>query len=257
MVKSTMNKNDIFSFLIEKAEKYESPNFLIDDPIKLPHYFSHKKDIEIIGFLTATIAWGNRKSIINSGKNIIKLLHNSPHDFIMNHTPSDLLKVKKFKHRTFNGEDLKYFIKTLKKIYSLNESLEDYIYKQNKNIAEMQSLFHNSFFSYSHKKRIEKHLANPSKGSAAKRLNMFFRWMVRSNKNGVDFGIWKKIKSSQLSCPLDIHSGNVARKLGILKRKQNDQKAVVELDKVLKSIIPGDPVKLDFALFGLGVHENF
>lgn len=252
-----MNKQDIFSFLIEKAEKYESPSFIENDPIKIPHHFSNSKDIEIIGFLVAIIAWGNRKSIINSGKNIIKLLHESPHDFILNHTSKDLITIKDFKHRTFNGNDLIYFIKTLRIIYSKEQTLENYIYQPNKTIAEMQSEFHNKFFLHPHEKRTEKHIANPSKGSAAKRINMFFRWMVRTNKNGVDFGIWKKIKPHELSCPLDIHSGNVARKLGILKRKQNDYKAVIELDNILKSIIPNDPVKLDFALFGLGAYEKF
>tara|TARA_Y100000816_G_C26091752_1_gene577070 strand:+ start:835 stop:1596 length:762 start_codon:yes stop_codon:yes gene_type:complete len=252
-----MNKYDIFSFLIEKAEKYECPSFIKDDPIKLPHQFSNKKDIEIISFLVAIIAWGNRKSIIKSGKNIIKLLENSPHDFILNHSSKELNSLTNFKHRTFNGEDLKYFIERLKIIYLNEKSLENFIYIPNKNISEMQSRFHQKFFIYPHKKRTEKHIANPSKGSAAKRINMFFRWMVRSNKNGVDFGIWNKIKPNQLSCPLDIHSGKVARRLGILKRKQNDHKAVIELDSILKSIMPNDPVKLDFALFGLGIHENF
>ena len=252
-----MNKHDIFSFLTEKAEKYECPSFINNDPIKLPHQFSNKKDIEIIGFLVAIIAWGNRKSIIKSGKNIIKLLEDSPHDFILNHSLKDLKSLINFKHRTFNGQDLTYFVKRLKIIYLNEKSLENFIYIPNKNISEMQSKFHENFFIYPHKKRTEKHIANPSKGSAAKRINMFFRWMVRSNKNGVDFGIWNKIKPNQLSCPLDIHSGKVARRLGILKRKQNDHKAVIELDSILKSIMPNDPVKLDFALFGLGIHENF
>ena len=252
-----MNKYDIFSFLIEKAEKYECPSFIKDDPIKLPHQFSNKKDIEIIGFLVAIIAWGNRKSIIKSGKNIIKLLEDSPYDFILNHSLKDLKSLINFKHRTFNGQDLTYFVKRLKIIYLNEKSLENFIYIPNKNISEMQSKFHENFFIYPHKKRTEKHIANPSKGSAAKRINMFFRWMVRSNKNGVDFGIWNKIKPNQLSCPLDIHSGKVARRLGILERKQNDHKAVIELDSILKSIMPNDPVKLDFALFGLGIHENF
>ncbi len=252
-----MNKHDIFSFLTEKAEKYECASFINDDPIKIPHQFTNKKDIEIIGFLVAIIAWGNRKSIIKSGKNIIKLLEYSPYDFILNHSLKDLKGLINFKHRTFNGQDLTYFIKRLKTIYLNEKSLENFIYIPNKNISEMQSIFHENFFMHQHKKRTEKHIANPSKGSAAKRINMFFRWMVRSNKNGVDFGIWNKIKPNELSCPLDIHSGSVARKLGILKRKQNDHKAVIELDGVLKSIIPYDPVKLDFALFGLGIHENF
>lgn len=252
-----MTKKEIFLFLIEKADFYENPNFIKSDPIQIPHEFSKQEDIEIAGFLTSTIAWGNRKSIINSSKKIAKLLDFSPLDFIVNHSKRDLKPFKHFVHRTFNGNDLVYFIVKLKEIYLKNNTLENYIYLPNKSISEMQNNFHFKFFNSPHEKRIEKHVANPLNGSAAKRLNMFFRWMVRSNKNGVDFGVWKKFNSSDLSCPLDVHSGNVARKLGLLKRKQNDAKAVIELDNVLRKIIPSDPVKLDFALFGLGVHEKF
>ena len=252
-----MTKKEIYSFLVEKADFYENPAFIESDPIQIPHEFTTHEDIEISGFLSSTIAWGNRKAIINSSKKIIQLLEHSPLDFILNHTNNDLIHFQKFVHRTFNGNDLIYFILKLKEIYTENKTLENYIYLPNTSVSEMQSGFHSNFFRSPHKKRIEKHIANPIKGSAAKRINMFFRWMVRSNINGVDFGIWKKIKSSDLSCPLDVHSGNVARRLGLLNRKQNDAKAVVELDSVLKKIMPNDPVKLDFALFGLGVHENF
>ena len=252
-----MNKKDLHSFLIEKADFYENPNFIESDPIQIPHEFDKHQDIEIAGFLTATIAWGNRKSIINSSKKIIQILEYSPLDFVLNHTYKDLKPFENFVHRTFNGNDLMYFLKKLKEIYIKKKTLENYIYLPNTSISEIQSCFHLNFFKSKHDKRIEKHIANPIRGSAAKRINMFFRWMVRSDKNGVDFGIWKKFKSSQLSCPLDIHSGNVARKLGLLNRKQNDAKAVTELDGVLKKIIPSDPAKLDFALFGLGVNEKF
>lgn len=252
-----MTEKEIFLFLIEKADFYENPNFIESDPIQIPHKFSKQEDIEITGFLTATIAWGNRKSIINSSKKIVKLLEFSPLDFIVNHSKNDLKPFNNFVHRTFNGNDLIYFIEKLKEIYLKNNTLENYIYLPNKSISEMQNNFHFKFFQSPHEKRIEKHLAKPLNGSAAKKLNMFFRWMVRSNKNGVDFGIWKKFDTSDLSCPLDVHSGNVARKLGLLKRKQNDAKAVIELDSILRKIIPSDPVKLDFALFGLGAHEKF
>ena len=252
-----MTKKEVYSFLIEKAEFYENPKFIETDPIQIPHEFTKHEDIEIAGFLSATIAWGNRKSIINSSKKIIKLLEYSPLDFILNHSTNDLKPLKKFVHRTFNGDDLIYFLLKLKHIYTEKKTLENYIYMPDSSVSEMQNNFHSNFFNLLHEKRIEKHLANPIKGSAAKRINMFFRWMVRSSKNGVDFGIWKKLKSTDLSCPLDLHSGNVARKIGLLNRKQNDAKAVAELDSVLKEIIPNDPVKLDFALFGLGVHEKF
>ena len=252
-----MNKKEIYSFLIEKADFYENPIFIESDPIQIPHKFNKHEDIEIAGFLTATIAWGNRKSIIKSSNKIIEILEYSPLDFVLNHSKKDLKSIKGFVHRTFNESDLEYFIIKFREIYNDNKTLENYIYKPNISISEMQSVFHKNFFNSSNEKRIEKHVANPIRGSAAKRINMFFRWMVRSNKNGVDFGIWNKIKSHQLSCPLDVHSGNVARKLGLLRRTQNDAKAVYELDKVLRDIIPEDPVKLDFALFGLGVHEKF
>jgi len=252
-----MNKKEIYSFLIEKANFYENPHFIESDPVQIPHEFTKNEDIEIAGFLTATIAWGNRKSIINSSKKIIQILEYSPLDFILNYTYKDLRPFHYFVHRTFSGNDLIYFLKKLREIYTENKTLENYIYLPNTSVSEMQSSFHVNFFKSPHEKRIEKHIADPMRGSAAKRMNMFFRWMVRSNKNGVDFGIWKKFKTSQLSCPLDVHSGNVARKLGLLKRKQNDAKAVMELDGVLNRIIPEDPVKLDFALFGLGVHEKF
>jgi len=252
-----MNNKEIYSFLIEKADFYENPHFIESDPIQIPHEFTKNEDIEIAGFLTATIAWGNRKSIINSSKKIIQILEYSPLDFILNYTHKDLRPFQNFVHRTFNGNDLIYFLKKLREIYTEKKTLENYVYLPNTSVSEMQSSFHVKFFESPHEKRIEKHIANPLRGSAAKRINMFFRWMVRSNKNGVDFGIWKKFKASQLSCPLDVHSGNVARKLGLLKRKQNDAKAVMELDEVLKKITPEDPVKLDFALFGLGVHEKF
>tara|TARA_B100000767_G_C19720981_1_gene517244 strand:- start:700 stop:1461 length:762 start_codon:yes stop_codon:yes gene_type:complete len=252
-----MNKKEIYSFLIEKADFYENPIFIESDPIQIPHKFNKHEDIEIAGFLTATIAWGNRKSIIRSSNKIMEILEYSPLDFVLNHSKKDLKSIKGFVHRTFNESDLEYFIIKFREIYNDNKTLENYIYKPNISISEMQSVFHKNFFNSSNEKRIEKHVANPIRGSAAKRINMFFRWMVRSNKNGVDFGIWNKIKSHQLSCPLDVHSGNVARKLGLLRRTQNDAKAVYELDKVLRDIIPEDPVKLDFALFGLGVHEKF
>ncbi|MBN09160.1 MAG: TIGR02757 family protein [Flavobacteriaceae bacterium] len=252
-----MQKKEIYSFLMEKAELYENPSFINDDPIQIPHMFSKHQDIEISGFLTALISWGNRKSIINSSKKMMDLLDNDPFNFVINHNQNDLKTLNHFVHRTFNGKDLVYFIKTLKFIYTKCDTLEEFIFKENSSISIIQSCFYENFFNFPHDKRTEKHISNPQKGSASKKMNMFFRWMVRSNIQGVDFGIWKKFKVSKLSCPLDVHSGNVARKLGVLKRKQNDAKAVIELDNVLRKINVKDPVKLDFALFGLAIHEKF
>ncbi len=258
MPKTKKIKPELVTFLNEKAAQYENPDFLDTDPIQIPAQFSLKQDIEISGFLVATIAWGNRKSIINNGKKLMSIMGNTPYDFILNHNETDLEDLQ-FVHRTFNNEDLAYFFKALKYIYSQYNSLEDFFENciQENRMQFAIHEFKKTFFSIPHPLRTTKHISDPLKNSAAKRINMFFRWMVRSNQQGVDFGIWNKIPSSVLSCPLDVHSGNVARKLGLLKRKQNDAKALLELDTSLRSLDATDPVKYDFALFGLGVFEKF
>ena len=253
-----MNSNEIKDFLDYKAAEYEQPSFLEYDPIQIPHLFNKKEDIEIAGFLISSIAWGNRLSIIKSGKRMLELMGNDPYHFIMQHTENDLDTFSNFVHRTFNGSDLSYFIRALRNLYVKYDGLEATFSKTLNNDRLVQNIneFRNSFFELKHEKRTQKHVANPFKGSATKRINMFLRWMVRDSKNGVDFGLWKSISPSQLSCPLDIHSGNVARSLGLLYRKQNDQKAVEELDLNLRKYDPQDPVKYDYALFGLGVFEG-
>ena len=250
---------ELKEFLDEKAEFYQQKEFIQTDPIIIPHEYDNKLDIEISGFLISVISWGNRKSIINSGYKIINLLEYSPYDFIMNHSDQDLKRIKGSIHRTFNSEDLIYFIKSLKNIYTNYNGIEGIMSNPSngENLQERISNFKKIFFQLNHKKRTKKHLPDPLNGSAAKRFNMFLRWMVRSNKKGVDFGLWKSISPSQLSCPLDIHTGNIARKLGLLKRAQNDYLAVNELDKKLREMDIEDPVKYDFALFGLGVNEKF
>ncbi|MBT8187728.1 MAG: TIGR02757 family protein [Croceitalea sp.] len=254
-----MTKSELKAFLDTKAEQYEHPSFLEQDPIQIPHRFTKKEDIEISGFLTATIAWGNRKSIIKNALIMMELLDSAPHDFIMNHQEDDLKRFKAFVHRTFNGSDLTYFIKALQHCYRNYDGLEGvfFKYQDSKNLQLAISKFKTHFFELPHEKRTEKHVADPLRGSAGKRINMFLRWMVRSRQKGVDFGLWNNIDSAKLSCPLDVHSGNVARKLKLLKRKQNDAKALAELDKNLRSLDAKDPVKYDFALFGLGVYEKF
>ena len=254
-----MTKAEIKAFLDEKAAIYESLDFIAADPIQIPHSFSKKEDIEISGFLAATIAWGNRKSIINNAKKMMQLLDNSPHDFILHHTSNDLKSIKNFVHRTFNGDDLRYFISGLHHIYTQHDGLEA-VFSNSANKIDLQTAIHafkKKFFTLPHPQRTQKHVSDPLKGSAAKRINMYLRWMVRSSKKGVDFGLWKSIKPSLLSCPLDVHSGNVARKLNLLHRKQNDAKALKELDKCLREMDAEDPVKYDYALFGLGVFEKF
>lgn len=254
-----MTKKELKEFLDAKVEQYNRPDFITSDPIQIPHLFSKKEDIEIAGFLSATISWGNRKSIITNCRKMMDLLDHSPHDFIMNHQEEDLEKLEPFVHRTFNGLDFITFIKSLNHIYNNHNGLEAVFAKH----AEKDSLqkaihyFKQSFFEIEHLQRTQKHVSDPLKNSAAKRINMFLRWMVRDDNTGVDFGIWKSLSPSQLSCPLDVHSGNVARKLGLLKRKQNDGKALAELDAALKKLDKTDPVKYDFALFGLGVFEGF
>jgi len=254
-----MRQDELKEFLDAKAAQYEHPRFLESDPLQIPHRFSSKADIEISAFLTATIAWGNRKSIINNATRMMELLDNAPAEFIRNHNDAALDKLSDFVHRTFNGNDFIYFVKSLQNIYRHHGGLEGLFHK-NADPTSLQSTishFKTVFFELPHLQRTTKHISDPAKGSAAKRINMFLRWMVRNSGTGVDFGLWKSLSPSLLSCPLDVHSGNVARKLGLLKRKQNDAKAVMELDKNLRRLDPLDPVKYDFALFGLGVFEKF
>jgi len=254
-----LNKKDLKDFLDAKVEQYNTPDFIKSDPIQIPHLFSKKEDIEIAGFLAATISWGNRKSIINNCHKMMALLDNSPYDFVKNHEDSDLEKLKTFVHRTFNGIDFITFIKGLQHIYNNHNGLEAVFAKH----AQMDSLqtsihhFKHTFFEIEHLKRTQKHISDPLKNSAAKRINMFLRWVVRPNTTNVDIGIWNSLTPAQLSCPLDVHTGNVARKLELIKRKQNDGKALAELDASLRQLDPNDPVKYDFALFGLGVFEKF
>lgn len=257
-----MTNTEIKTFLDEKVELYNNPDFINSDPIQIPHLFSQKEDIEIAGFLSAIIAWGNRKMIIKNSHRMMDLMGEAPFDFVMSHTENDLERLENFVHRTYNGLDFQYFIKSLKNIYTNHNGLEAVFYngQLNNDSRAMQisiSEFKKVFFELPHLPRTKKHISDPMENSAAKRINMFLRWMVRQDNKGVDLGIWKSISPSQLSCPLDIHSGNVARKLGLLHRTQNDGKALFELDSNLRKFDPKDPVKYDFALFGLGVFEGF
>ncbi len=255
----SFSKQQLKEFLNTKAYQYNNPKFIESDPIQVPHRFSKKEDIEIAAFLTATIAWGNRKSIIKNAKRMMQLLDNSPYDFIMNHQEMDLEQLLPFVHRTFNGNDFIQFIKSLKHIYKTHLGLENVFCKYAQTNSLQQSIHYlkKAFFEIDHLHRTQKHISDPLNNSAAKRINMFLRWMVRKDNAGVDFGIWQSLSPAQLSCPLDIHSGNVARKLGLLTRKQNDAKALLELDTALRKLDAQDPVKYDFALFGLGVFEGF
>lgn len=253
-----MNKSELKDFLDEKVIQYNNLDFIESDPIQIPHSFSLKEDIEISGFLSATISWGNRKMIIKNSKKLMDIMGNSPYDFVMSHSEENLESLGNFVHRTFNSLDAKTFIKALQHIYKNHDGLEA-VFSKNQDEHSIQKSIHEFkkvFFEIEHLQRTQKHVSDPLNNSAAKRINMYLRWMIR-NDNKVDFGIWKSIPTSILSCPLDVHSGNVARKLGLLKRKQNDGKALAELDLALRKLDKNDPVKYDFALFGLGVFEGF
>lgn len=254
-----LNKDDLREFLNEKVVQYNNISFIESDPISIPHLYLKKEDIEISGFLAATISWGNRKMILRNANRMMELMGNSPYEFILNHQEHDLDRLNGFVHRTFNSSDFTYFIKALKYIYENKNGLEG-IFNEYRTADSLQPAIHQLkkiFFELPHNSRTIKHLSDPDKGSAAKKINMYLRWMVRKDNNGVDFGLWKSISPAVLSCPLDVHSGNVARKLGLITRKQNDSKAVSELDLNLRAMDSLDPVKYDFALFGLGVFEGF
>jgi len=254
-----LNAEDLKAFLEEKVYLYNRPDFIGSDPIQIPHLFTQKEDAEIAGFLAATIAWGNRKMIINNARKMVALMGDSPYDFVMSHREQHLESLDGFVHRTFNSVDFGTFIIALKHIYQNHGGLEG-VFAQHQKENSLQpaiASFKKAFFEIPHQQRTQKHVSNPLEGSAAKRINMFLRWMVRNDNAGVDLGLWKNIPAAALSCPLDVHSGNVARKLGLLTRKQNDAKALAELDTQLRLLDVTDPVKYDFALFGLGVFEGF
>lgn len=252
-----MNFEELKDYLDFKADQYNNPNFIESDPIQIPHRYKIKEDIEISGFLASTIAWGNRKMIINSATKMMDAMGNNPYDFVMNASNDQIDAIDNIVHRTFNSEDFHYFIKSLRNIYDNHGGLENVFSANNSiNLQNRISEFKKIFFEIDHPLRTTKHISDPLKGSSSKRINMFLRWVSRKDTNGVDFGIWNSVSPSELSCPLDVHSGNVARALDILKRKQNDQKALIELDEALRTFDPTDPVKYDFALFGLGVFEG-
>jgi uncharacterized protein (TIGR02757 family) len=254
-----MTPTELKEFLDEKVLQYNTFDFIESDPVQIPHLFTQKEDIEIAGFLSATIAWGNRTMIIKNSHRMMDLMGNTPYDFVMSHTESDLDRLETFVHRTFNSHDFTFFIQSLRNIYTNHHGLEN-VFARNQETHSMQksiSEFKKTFFEIPHLSRTQKHISDPLNGSAAKRINMYLRWMCRQDNKGVDLGLWKTISMAALSCPLDVHSGNVARKLGLLTRKQNDAKALTELDAQLRELDPIDPSKYDFALFGLGVFEGF
>lgn len=253
---------ELKSFLDEKYELYNRTDFIADDPVSIPHLFSKKQDIEIAAFFASILAWGQRKTIINKCKELMGMMGNSPHDFILNHSENDLKDLTRFKHRTFNDIDTLYFIYFFREFYQKHDSLEDaFLLGKSSNSEFMKHsliAFHHYFFASDvAPQRTRKHIATPERKSACKRINMFLRWMVRKDNRGVDFGIWNRVKSADLICPCDLHVDRVARKLGLIQRKQTDWQTAEELTKALRKMDANDPIKYDFALFGLGVMEGY
>jgi len=281
LISMTRNEFDFQKFPLQgvrglldfKVAQYNQPGFITNDPISIPHLFTKKQDIEIMGFWAATLAWGQRVTIINKCKELIRLMDGAPYDFIINHEEPDLKKLLHFKHRTFNDIDTLYFIAFFKYHYERSESLESAftaptvilsdsegsINQHASNTVEAAlNHFRSYFFSlpdFPH--RTKKHVSSPSQKSTCKRLNMFLRWMVRKDNCGVDFGIWNSIKPADLIMPCDLHVDRVARKLNLITRKQTDWQTAIELTERLREFDPIDPVKYDFALFGLGIEEKF
>jgi len=248
-----MTSLQLKEYLNFKAEQYNTKQFIESDPIQLPHRFSKKEDIEIVSFLVSTIAWGKRAMIIKSGERLLDIMEQSPHEFIIDYEKRNDLK---FVHRTFNAIDLDFFFRSLKSIYQ-NGGMEKAFspHSEFEGVKGRIVNFRAKFLQTEHEQRSEKHISNPAKNSAAKRMNMFLRWMVRKDNCGVDFGIWNTIPQSELYLPLDVHTSNNARELGLLTRKQNDWKALEELMAKLQKMDADDPVKYDFALFGIGAFE--
>lgn len=252
-----MDKNQLFHFLESNYLKYNRFEFIENDPIQIPHRFDQKEDIEIAAFLSASIAWGQRPIIVRNANRLMELMEYAPADFVRNCTDKDLIIFESFKHRTFQSIDIQFFIKSLQNIY-LNHGGMENVFSEGFKIDAQSALiaFNALFYQTSHQKRSEKHLSNPAKNSAAKRLNMFLRWMIRHDKSGVDFGLWKSISPAQLMLPLDVHTARIGRGIGLLARKQNDWHAVEEITAALRLFDPDDPIKYDFALFGFGVNEK-
>ncbi|MHC1708174.1 MAG: TIGR02757 family protein [Bacteroidales bacterium] len=255
-----LSQSDLRDFLEEKLEYYNQAWFIEEDPISIPHRFSKREDIEIAGFFAATLAWGKRSIAVQNINRLLELMDQAPYDFVMNAGNNEFITLDRFVHRTFNSTDLKFFIQSFRSLYEKNKSLEEvffYLNDDNQTVKGAICRFRVAFLELPHPHRTEKHLADPGRNASAKRINMFLRWMIRKDAYGVDLGLWKNVSPSILMCPLDLHSGNVARKLGLLQRKASDWKAVEELTENLRLLDPDDPVKYDLALFGLGIYEKF
>ncbi|MFI3303017.1 MAG: TIGR02757 family protein [Rikenellaceae bacterium] len=251
-----LSHTELLELLEELHDRFNQSSFVEADPISIPHRYSSREDREVAGFMAATIAWGNRKAIVKSAHRMMEYMDDTPHDFVLNASEQDLQRLGGYVHRTFNGLDFRDFVLCLRGIYSRKGGIGNFFeghYAANQSIPLALADFRKEFFAAEHQPRCEKHLSSIDKGAACKRTNMFIRWMVRQDNRGVDFGEWTKIPMSAIYIPLDVHSGNVARALGLLTRKQSDWKATAELTSRLKDFDANDPVKYDFALFGAGI----
>ncbi len=253
--------NKLSDFLNNKFQQYNQPSFIKDDPICIPHSFTRKQDIEIAGLFAAVFAWGSRVTIINKAKELMQMMDNSPYEFCLHAGPAQLKKIAGFKHRTFKSDDLYHFVEFFRHHYATHTSLETafstWMDKEDSNTEKALNGFKHYFFTDDHLKRTEKHISSPLSHSSCKRLNMFLRWMVRRDDKGVDFGIWKKISPAQLVCPIDVHVARVAKRFDLIQRNTIDWRTALELTRHLQQFDKNDPVKYDFALFGLGVMEKF
>jgi uncharacterized protein (TIGR02757 family) len=260
MAKRKLSRAQLLEFLEHKVELYNRPGFIANDPISIPHLFSKPQDVEIAGFFAAVLAWGQRVTIIRKCRELMERMDNSPHDFIVNHKPKDLVRFNDFKHRTFNTTDTLYFIHFLQHHYRRHTSLDKAfdVRPEDEHIGPGLVRFQHNFFSLEDApSRTRKHIPSPERKSTCKRLSMYLRWMVRNDGRGVDFGIWKSIRTDQLICPCDLHVDRVGRVLGLIKRSQTDWLTAIELTDNLRKLDPTDPVKFDFALFGLGIEEGW
>jgi uncharacterized protein (TIGR02757 family) len=251
-----LSKQELKELLDDAVLRYNKNTFIDTDPISIPHLFKKKEDIEIAGLLTAIIAWGQRKTLISNAENLMNLMDNAPYQFLMGASSNDLKRMKNFVHRTFNGDDCIFLLQRLQKLIKKEGALEKLFITPNGDVKSGIINFREKILGIDYPQRVIKHISNPAKGSAAKRINMFLRWMIRKDNKGVDFGIWKVFEPSQLICPLDVHSGTVARILGLLERKQNDWLSAELLTASLREFDAKDPVKYDFALFGLGAFDK-
>ena len=253
---SSLAREDLKELLERLHDKYNTVDFIENDPISIPHSFSDPRDQEIGGFLAATIAWGNRKAIVKNARRLMELLDNAPYDFTMNASDGEMARLYSFVHRTFNGNDCVDFIRALRRLYTDYGSMGEFFekkYAESNDMRTVLSSFRKYFWQCEHQQRAEKHLSSIDKGAACKRLNMYIKWMVRKDDRGVDLGIWKGIPASALYLPLDVHTASMGRELGLLIRKQNDWKAVEEITSALRTFDPEDPVRYDFSLFGAGI----